>query len=196
MFQDQSCEVAGVDPTKRSWRAVWMRRLASSTKPDVLYKPAVSVAVSRKRRMASGESRNHQKGRPAGRRGRAGDRGQSRPYTVFCSIENAGVQLAGRVDVHWCGVGRNCTGANDRENEPRLLKMPHRRCDGCSGHDSARDHAFAVDHPQGVAATHNLLRRSAALTPCHRHSFHSRLIRLKHRTSCADAPRPMLRHRA
>jgi hypothetical protein len=36
-------------------------------------------------------------------------------------------------------------------NEPRIFQMPHRCCDDRSGHDSARDHAFAFDHQEWIA---------------------------------------------
>ena len=43
-----------------SWRAgIEQNARVSSTKPDVREKPAVSVTAARKRRIASGASRNH-----------------------------------------------------------------------------------------------------------------------------------------
>jgi len=43
--------------------------------------------------------------------------------------------------------------AKNGENEPRIFQMPYRCCDDSGGHDGARDHAFAVDHPERIAVS-------------------------------------------
>ena len=39
------------------------------------------------------------------------------------------------------------------ENEPRIFQMPYRCSDDSRGHDSARDYAFAVDHPERITVS-------------------------------------------
>src|SRR5512132_1615957 len=63
-------------------------------------------------------------------------------------------------------VNQGCS--KDGENEPRLVKMSHRRSYGSSGHDSACNHALAVDHSQRVAFTLQM-PCTAVLIYGHRH---------------------------
>jgi hypothetical protein len=76
-------------------------------------------------------------------------------------------------------------GSENRDDEPRLLQVTDRCCDDGSGHDSARDHAFAVDHPERVAFGCPLGRSTAAFVRSHvpASQFPRAHVRIKHPTS-------------